>query len=280
MKGFFCITIFLFLSQIQLFGQGWSQAKGNGYFKFGANWIQTDSYFAPDGSAIPITTTGIYSLSLYGEYGFTDRLTGISSIPFLVRNTLNEVQFNQSGTTIPGDSFTSLGDIDLGVKYGWFQDKPVVLATSLILGIPSGKVGGGETGVLQTGDSEFNQMLRTDISFSTPISVYFSVYGAFNNRTRDFSDEIRWGVDLGYFKEKFLIALHLNAVNSLFNGSAETVNNGIFSNNLEYLIPALEVAWFFPNNLGISAYANHVVNGKNVLNGPGFGVGIFYQLKK
>jgi hypothetical protein len=280
MKGFFCITLFLLLSQTQLLGQGWSQSKNNGFFKLGANWIQTESYFAPDGSAIPITTTGIYSLSLYGEYGFTDRLTGISNIPFLVRNTLNKVQFNQSGNTIPGDSFTTLGDIDLGVKYGWFQDKPVVLATSLILGIPSGKVGGGESGILQTGDSEFNQMLRADVSFSTPISVYFSAYGAFNNRTRDFSDEIRWGLDLGYFKEKFLIALHLNSVHSLFNGSAETVNNGIFSNNLEYLIPALEFGWFFPNNLGISAYANQVLNGKNVLDGPGYGLGIFYQLKK
>lgn len=274
------ITSLLFLLAEFGFAQGWSQKQGEGYFKFGYNGIQADSYFSPDGSTTPITTTGIHSVGVYGEYGFSSRLTGIANLPLWVTNTLNEVQFRQSGNVIPGDSFSSFGDIDLGVKYGWFQTKPVVLATSLIFGIPTGKTGGGESGILQTGDSEFNQMLRTDVSFSLPNSIYFSAFGAFNNRTRDFSDEIRYGFDLGYFKKKILVAFHLNAIQSLQNGNAENVNNGIFSNNLEYLLPALEIAWFFPNNFGISAYANQALKGQNVLNGPGYGVGIFYQLKK
>ncbi|MCE7057134.1 hypothetical protein LZF95_20810 [Algoriphagus sp. AGSA1] len=170
--------------------------------------------------------------------------------------------------------------MDLGVKYGWFQDKPVVLAASLIFGIPSGKTGGGETGILQTGDSEFNQKLRTDLGFSLPISIYFSAFGAINNRTRDFSDEIWYGFDLGYVEKKVLVAFHFIAIQSLENGNAENVNIGIFSNNLEYLLPSLEIGWFFPNNLGISAYVNHVPQAQNILNGPGYGMGLFYQLKK
>ncbi len=274
------ITSFLFLLFGNGFSQGWTQRQGEGYFKLGYNSIRADSYFSPDGSNIPITTTGLYSISAYGEFGFSSRLTGIANLPLWVSNTLNEVRFNQSGRLIPGDSFSHFGDIDLGLKYGWFQDKPVVLATSLIFGIPTGKTGGGETGILQTGDSEFNQILRTDLSFSLPNSLYFSAFGAFNNRTRDFSDEVRYGFDLGYFKKKILVAFHFNAIQSLQNGNAENVSNGIFANNLEYLLPALEVGWFFPTDFGISAYANHVLKGQNVLNGPGFGAGIFYQLKK
>lgn len=274
------ITTYLFLLIGNGFSQGWSQKQGEGYFKLGYNGIMADSYFSPDGSSIPITTTGIYSIGFYGEYGINSRITGIVNLPFLVTNTLNEVRFRPSGNVIPGDSFSAVGDIDLGIKYGWFQDKPVVLSTSLIFGIPTGKTGGGESGILQTGDSEFNQMFRTDVSFSLPVSIYFSAFGAFNNRTRDFSDEIRYGFDLGYFKKKILVAFHLNAIQSLQNGNAENVSNGIFSNNLEYLLPSLEVGWFFPNNFGISAYANHAIRGQNVLNAPGFGAGIFYQLKK
>lgn len=273
------ITFSLFLLIGNGFCQGWSQKQGEGYFKFGTNGIQADTYFSPDGSSIPITTTGFYSIGLYGEYGFNSRLTGIVNFPFWVTNTLNEVKFLPSGNVIPGDSFSAVGDIDFGLKYGWFQDKPVVVSTSLIFGIPTGKTGGGESGILQTGDSEFNQMFRTDVSFSLPVSIYFSAFGAFNNRTRDFSDEIRYGFDLGYFKKKILVAFHLNAIQSLQNGNAENVNNGIFSNNLEYLLPSLEVGWFFPNNFGISAYTSHVLRGQNVLDAPGFGVGIFYQLK-
>lgn len=272
-------TSILFLLTGNAFCQGWSQKQGEGYFKLGTNGIQADSYFSPDGSSIPITTTGIYSIGFYGEYGFDSRLTGIVNFPFWVTNTLNEVKFIPSGNVIPGDSFSAVGDIDLGIKYGWFQTKPVVVATSLIFGIPTGKTGGGESGILQTGDSEFNQMFRTDVSFSLPVSIYFSAFGAFNNRTRDFSDEIRYGFDLGYFKKKILVAFHLNAIQSLQNGNAENVNNGIFSNNLEYLLPTLEVGWFFPNNFGTSVYANHVLKGQNVLDAPGFGAGIFYQLK-
>lgn len=274
------VISFLLLLASNGFAQGWSQKEGEGFFKLGSNGIRTNSYFAPDGSEVPITTTGIYSIGLYGEYGINSRLTAIANIPFWVKNTLNEVRFNQSGNSIPGDSFSSFGDMDLGVKYGWFKDKPVVLATSLIFGIPSGQTGGGETGILQTGDSEFNQLLRTDLSFSLPNSIYFSAFGAFNNRTRDFSDEIRYGFDLGYFKKKILLAFHFNAIQSLQNGNAENVSNGIFSNNLEYLLPSLEIGWFFQNNFGISAYANHVIQGQNVLNGPGYGIGLFYQLKK
>ncbi|MFN3999988.1 hypothetical protein [Algoriphagus sp.] len=279
MKKLLITSFFLFLVGT-CFAQGWSQRQGEGYFKFGYNGIRAGEYFAPDGSNIPITTTGIYSVGIYGEYGISSRLTAIANVPFWVTNTLNEVRFNQSGNSIPGDSFSSFGDMDLGVKYGWFQDQPVVLATSLILGIPSGKTGGGETGILQTGDSEFNQMIRTDVSFSLPNSIYFSAFGAFNHRTRDFSDEVRYGFDLGYFKKKMLIAFHFNAIKSLHNGNAENVSNGIFANNLEFLLPSIEVGYFFPNNFGLSAYANHVIRGQNVLNGPGFGIGIFYQLKK
>lgn len=272
-------TSILFLLTGNGFCQGWSQKQGEGYFKLGANGILADSYFSPDGSSIPITTTGIYSIGFYGEYGFNSRLTGIVNFPFWVTNTLNEVRFLPSGNVIPGDSFSAVGDIDIGIKYGWFQTKPVVVATSLVFGIPTGKTGGGESGILQTGDSEFNQLFRTDVSFSLPVSIYFSAFGAFNNRTRDFSDEIRYGFDLGYYKKKILVAFHLHAIQSLQNGNAENVNNGIFSNNLEYLLPSLEVGWFFPNNFGISAYASHVLRGQNVLDAPGFGAGIFYQLK-
>lgn len=274
------ITVFLSFLMGSSFAQGWSQKQGEGFFKAGFNGIRSDSYFTPDGAVIPITTTGIYSFGLYGEFGITSNLTGIANIPVWVSNTLNEVQFRQSGMVIPGDSFSSFGDMDLGVKYGWLQTKPVVLATSLIFGIPTGKTGGGETGILQTGDSEFNQLLRTDVSFSLPNSIFFSAYGAFNNRTRDFSDEIRFGGDLGYFKKKFLIAFHLNVIQSLQNGNAENVSNGIFSNNIEYIQPALEIGWLFTHSLGISAYTNQVIAGQNVLNAPGYGAGIFYQLKK
>lgn len=274
------ILLVIFSSSGLSLGQGWSQKKGEGFFKLGQNIIVSDEYFSPDGTVTDIRTTGIFSTHLYGEYGLGKNWTVIGNVPFFASNTLNGIRFNQSGNEIQPDRLDAFGDIDLAVKYGWFQDKGVVLGTTLLFGIPTGKVGGGETGILQTGDGEFNQLFRTDLSFSLyPVPVFFSAYGALNNRTRDFSDEFRYGFDLGYFNKGLLLAFHLNAVRSFFNGSAENVNNGIFSNNMEFILPSFEVAYSNKSGLGISSYVNYFLQGQNVLKGAGYGIGIFYKLE-
>lgn len=261
-------------------GQGWSQKKNEGFFKLGQNIIVSDQYFSPDGTVTDITTTGVFSTHIYGEYGLGKNWTLIGNIPFFSSNTLNGIRFNQSGNEIPPDRLDAFGDVDLAVKYGWFQDKGIVLGTTLLLGIPTGTIGGGESGILQTGDGEFNQMFRADMSFSLhPVPVFFSTYAAVNNRTRDFSDEFRYGFDLGYFDKGILLAFHLNVVRSFFNGSAENVNNGIFSNNMEFLLPSVEIGYSWKSGLGVSGYVNHFLQGQNVLNGTGFGLGITYKLE-
>lgn len=274
------ILILLMWSGQSALSQGWSQPSGEGFFKIGFSQIISDSYYAPDGSQVPITTTGISSLYLYGEYGFTNRLTGIVYAPVWVGNTLNELRFRQSGNRIPGDSYGSIGDMDLGIKVGLIQNKPVVWSGTLMLGIPTGQTGKGMSGILQTGDSEFNQLLRTDVSFSTPFSVFFSAYVGLNNRTRDFSDEFRYGFDLGYFKHPFLAAAHLQGIQSFQNGNAENVSNGIFSNNLEMLLPTFELGYFFTKAMGITVFINKPFKGQNILNAPGYGISLAYQLKK
>ncbi len=260
--------------------QGWSPKKGEGYFKLGQNAIASDQFYSPDGTVTNIRTTGVFSTYVYGEYGLGKNWTVIGSIPFYTSNTLNGIRFIQSGSEIPPDRLDALGDIDLAVKYGWFQDKGIVLGTTILLGFPTGTVGGGETGILQTGDGEFNQMLRSDLSFSLhPVPVFFSTYVALNHRTRDFSDEFRYGFDLGYVNKGLLLAFHLNAIKSFNNGSAENVNNSIFSNNMEFLLPSFEIGYELGSGLGLSAYVNHFFQGQNVLRGTGYGIGIFYNLE-
>jgi hypothetical protein len=277
------LLMLVIVSQIYVglaFGQGWSQKKREGFFKLGQNIIVSDEYFSPDGTVTEIRTTGVFSTHIYGEYGLGKNWTVIGNIPFFASNTLNAIKFNQSGSEIPSDRLDAFGDVDLAIKYGWFQDKGVVLGTTLLFGIPTGTIGGGETGILQTGDGEFNQMFRTDVSFSLhPVPVFFSTYAALNNRTRDFSDEFRYGFDLGYSNNGILLAFHLNAVRSFNNGSAENVNNGIFSNNMEFILPSFEAAYSFKSGLGVSTYVNYFLQGQNVLKGAGYGIGIFYKLE-
>ncbi|MEQ8425040.1 MAG: hypothetical protein RIA63_10045, partial [Cyclobacteriaceae bacterium] len=228
---------------------------------------------------VDITTIGLYTSSLYGEYGFTDRLTGIVYFPFFVRSTLNEIRFNQSGTIIPGDEFNSIGDAEVGFKYGFLTDKPIVLSASVILGLPLGNTSGGESRILQTGDGEFNQMIRLDASHSFyPKPFFASAYGALNNGTNSFSDEIRFGFEFGATFKKFIPIIKFNAVQSLENGGTSTVQNGVFSNNTEYLSPAIELNYQWTDKGGLSASGAFAFSGQNILASPNWGLGVYLKL--
>jgi hypothetical protein len=216
---------------------------------------------------------------VYGEYGLTDRLTGIAYLPFFVRSTFNEIVFRQSGRSNPGDEVNAVGDIDISLKYGLIRDKAFVLSASLMLGLPTGEVEGGEGMILQTGDGEFNQMLRFDVSHSFyPRPFYVSAMAGFNNRTRGFSDEFRYGLEGGYqWGKKLLTVLKMNGISSFFNGHVDpTQGNGLFANNIEYLTFMLEANYFFTERLGITGSVAGAFFGRYVLAAPNYSAGVFY----
>lgn len=276
------LLLFLFfvfaVSQV-LAGGGWPQKKGGGYFKLGQNWIISSDFYGPKGDIVSIVTTSLYTTSFYGEYGITDRLTGIVYLPLFVRSTLNEVRYNQSGNSIAGDAVNSIGDAEVSLKYGLIVNKPVVMSATLTLGLPFGETQGGEQRILQTGDGEFNQMLRVDVSHGfNSLPLFVSVYGGFNNRTKNFSDEVRFGGELGATLGSFTPILKLNVVQSLYNGSDAVADNGVFSNNTEYVSPTIELNYTHKDKYGISVSGGFAMSGKNILASPNWGVGLFMKL--
>ena len=279
MKKIVFLLTFLLTTSLLFAGGGWPQPYRGGYFKFSQNYIRSPYFFGPDGSIVDITTVQIFSTSIYGEYGFTKRLTGILYFPFFVRNTLNETVYNQSGQVVPGDEFQSIGDTDVAVKYAIVMNKPIVLSATLLLGLPFGKSTGGQGQILQTGDGEFNQMIRLDASHSFyPKPLYVSAYAGFNNRTQNFSDEIRFGAEVGLTFKKFTPILKLNVVQSLYNGDAEAVQNGIFSNNTEYVSPTVELNYQWTEKWGISGSGGFALAGKNILASPNWSLGVYLKL--
>lgn len=280
MKKLLLILLFHFTVNTLIAGGGWSTPKGKGYFKLGQNMIIADRFFNPDGEVIDITTISLYTTSLYGEYGLGNNLTGIVYAPFFVRSTINEIEFRQSGNVIPGDEVNDIGDINIGIKYGFFQDKSIVMAASLVLGLPTGNDSGGEGGILQTGDGEFNQLIKLEASHSFyPIPLYVTLFAGFNNRTNNFSDEYHLGLEVGYTLNRISFNCKVNSVQSLFNGESDgSAGNGVFSNNTEYVSYTPEVNWNITEKLGISANAGFALSGKRILASPNYGLGIYYQL--
>lgn len=259
----FIISTFLVLISFNAFaGGGWPQPKGWGYFKFSQWWLISDQHYTDVGLIDPNTTSGLFNTSLYAEYGFTNRITGIAYVPFFSRAYLNNTISGTTGETlIPGESINSFGDTDLGIKYGLTLNKPVALSATLTLGLPLGKVNGGTAGALQTGDGEFNQMLQFDAGtgFSlAKLSAYANAYAGVNNRTNGFSDEFRYGVEAGltFWNDKITAIGRLYGISSFKNGDlpAERSNStSVFANNAEHITFSPEVAYNINDKWGVSA---------------------------
>ena len=257
----------------------WPQKKRHGFYKLGFGFVQANRFYEPDGNIISIPTLSDYTVSFYGEYGITDRLTGIAYLPFLQRITLNKQVGRETGAVFfPGAENTGIADTDIGLRYGLLQQGNLVLSASLMLGLPLGD-SGQENGLL-TGDGEFNQHLSAGLGYSLyPIPAYLIVEAGYNNRTQGYSDEFRYGAEAGYtFNNRVTLIGRARGLESLKNGSDSVMGGmgGLSANNQRYLAFAMEVAVRLTDKFGLSASVEGATRGQNVLSAPAYSTGIYF----
>ena len=278
--------LFVFTCQFFTHAQ-WLEKKGNGYFKLSAWSLEAGQHYTNSGKIDPNATRGIFNLNLYGKYGLSDNWNVIAYIPFYVKSYQNnQVSQITNETLLKGEEFNSFGDMDLGVEYRLFKKSKYAFSTTLTLGIPSGNSKGGSDGSHQTGDGEFNQIIRFNAGASFFLfkhSFYAKSYLGFNNKTENFSDEVRAGIETGtsFFGSKLFLLLRSNMVNSLRNGSLNASNSSgsIFANNVEFISIGGEVAWKFTKKIGFSFAYNSAISGKVIYAAPSYSAGVFYLLK-
>ena len=290
MKGQYIFSLFLLLFASTAFaGGGWPQPKKNGYFKLYQWWVNADQHFTDAGLIDPNVTSGIYNTSLYAEYGFTNRLTGILNIPLFSRAVVNNLRSQTTKDIIAeGGAINGIGDTDLGIKYGIINNGKIAFSASLTLGLPFGNSEGGPNKNLQTGDGEFNQLLQLDLGMplggGENTSFYGNIYAGFNNRTNDFSDEFRYGLELGagLMKNKLYVVGRLQGVESFQNGktAAEITSTSVFANNAEHLSVGGEIAYNIIKKFGVAASIMTAVSGKIIFAAPSYSVGVYFNLQR
>lgn len=271
-------------SSLAYAGGGWPQPKGQGYLKLSQWWVTSNQHFTDVGLIDPNITMGIFNTSLYAEYGLTDRITGVVYLPFFSR----AIQNNEiSGTTqeiiTPGDAINGVGDTDISLKFGITNPaKGLAVAATMTFGIPLGENAGGVRQNLQLGDGEFNQMLTVDAGSgwqAGSIPMYANAYLGYNNRTKGFSDEVRYGAEIGanIANKKLWIIARMNAVESTKNGDERPPANStsIFANNTEFLSIGGEVAYNITDKWGVSASYMSALRGEIIFASPSYSFGVF-----
>ena len=265
----------------------WTKGKGKGYYKLSAWYLEADEQFTKSGEKFPFTTRGVFNVNVYGEYGITDKLDAIAYVPFFTRsfqnNTVSETRGN---VTNEGADLNSIGDIDVGLRYGLFKNDKIAISTTLKLGLPSGDTSGGtRTAVLQNGDGEFNQQLQLDLGIPFKlgnVGAYGKTHLAYNHRTEGFSDEFYYGGEVGLnLLKKFWLIGRLNILDSTKNGSLEDggSNGGsIFANNIEFTSLGVEAAYYITKKIGVSFTYTSAVSGRIVAAAPSYSGGVFLEL--
>ena len=263
-------------------GDGWVQSKKKGYFKLSQWWLIADQHFTNTGELDPNQTRATYITSIYGEYGISDKFTAIVYFPFFTRSLSYDQKSATTGEIIQeGEAINSIGDTELTIKYGLLQKGPVFLAGSYTLGLPLGVLEGGSDGSLQTGIGEFYHMFRLDASTSFKVGTkypFISLFGAYNQRTKNYSNEFRYGLKTGVELNKWILIVQAYGVSSFKNIENNFGDTGtsIFGNNTEYLSISPEVAYKFNDKFGVTANVAGAVWGRLILASPSFSVGIFW----
>lgn len=287
----FTLTALLFFcaSATLRAGGPWPQPPGSAYLKLSEWWIVSDRHYTDNGQIDPNVTGGIYQTFLYGEYGLADRWTLIGNLGLFSRATVNNVVSGTSGEVIiPGDAINSLGDSELGLKYAFNPGRRVVFSATLYLGLPLGQSLGGAQENLQTGDGEFNQLLRLDAGTGFrlgEVPAYVSAYAGFNQRTNGFSDEWRAGLEAGVrlFNEKLGLTGRMDILESLRNGAAAnnpTATTSVFANNTEFLAISGELSYAIGDKWGVAAGVGGAVSGALIYAAPAYNVGVYVQLAR
>lgn len=277
------ITLSVVLLTINTSAQ-WTQEKGKGYYKIGAWFLEANEHYTYTGISDPNITRGHLITSFYGRFGLSNKLTLIGYLPY-TQVYQNGQRFSSGLSSIPGETFASLGDIDLSLEYQLWKKNSWAISASLLLGLPTGDDAGGSDGSYQTGDGEFNQSLQFNLGKSFPIGkqhFYFKSSIALNNRSRGYSDEWHFKLETGtkIAKEKLLVLGRLNTRQSLQNGRLSAINNNgsIFANNVEVTNLGGEIIYGFTKQFSVNVTASFPLAGKVIYKAPALSAGIALEL--
>jgi hypothetical protein len=248
------------------FAQAWTHNKGKGFYKLDLSTIQSKKRFNNDGEIVDDEKLNNSSANLFADFGLSDRITLTAMVPIV-----------RVATDITSN--TTLADIDIAMRYA-IKKSGLAMSLMTLIGIPNGDNKNSQG--LLTGDGEFNQLIKYNIGSGG--NKWWTQLGfGFNNRTKGYSDEIRYEGEAGYklMGDKLLAILKIGGISSLDNGTINLPSRrGLYANEVEYFAPAIELMYYFNKHVGASLRAAGAGSGaRNVQASPQFSLGVFADFK-
>lgn len=277
------LILFLSLSASLLAGGGWVKSKGQGYYKLNQTWVESMGYFSGGNGYSPRLNSQLFTTSLYTEHGLGKNFSVEAYLPIYVRHTIDGMILEDGENLVIEDAAGGIGDMNLGLRTSLYSSDFLNISGTLTLGIPLGSATLGERDNLFTGDDEFNQLIRTDISVpfgGKKVAGYSTVYAGYNNRSGVFTNEFWYGLEAGIsaMESRVWLIGRINAIEAGDSGEEMEFTNA-FTQSMSFTNFMVEAAFYLDPKTGLSVSYTGSIDGNVLLVAPVYSVGLFMDIK-
>lgn len=261
----------------QVTGGAWTQSERSYYLKLSGLSFTTTEELDADGESLPRLGDGEltdFGFSAYLEYGLTDRLTLVASIPYKEVEETRYIGGRQNGVAAV-ESSSGFGDLETRLRW-LLKTDPVVLSVALGGKIPAGYDVTTSTRVpLGRGEFDGDVRLLAGRSFY-PLPLYTTGELGYRKQGGRFSDEVLFSAEAGYTIDKLMLKANLSGVRTLGDCGDASQGGGLIGDQNSFklspgLIYSVRPQW------QLSLDTISVAHGCNTATGTTFVIGAAFK---
>jgi hypothetical protein len=271
------LSLLLLVSSFGFSQSPWTQKKGEAFTQISFSSISSyETLFGnPDYAAERAISDR--TIQLYAEYGLNDKTSLVFNLPIKSLKAGDLVIEGSSSFTEKGTK-TTLGNIDLGIKHNFIQNKWLVTGQ---LNIESNTGSYDKKTGLRSGIDAFTLTPLITIGKGQS-KLYYQGFLGTHLRTNDYSSAFKVGGEIGFklFNKLWLVAF-LDIVKSFENGDIDLPQEnrltGLYVNNQEYGGFGLKAIGEFTDQFGATASFGGAFFGNNVAKQAAFSFGLYQK---
>ena len=271
----------IILSPIITFAGGpWLSQKKSGFFQIQST-LPVGAYsnlFLANNNNLELKRNALdYNFQAYIEYGLTDKINLISTLPYKHISTGDTLDNLSNSTPLSKGSLSWFSNYKLALKYR-LSNKKLKAAISVQSSFNTVKKD-LDKGLI-TGFASNSIGLYTHIGMSfLKGKMYSFIEGGANITSNDFSDYYEIHYELGYqIKPSFWAVLTFDLKESFNNGSYVNQNlrqTGFYTNDQEYFAYGVKLAYELKSKVGFTFASFGAFSGNYVAKISTFSVGIY-----
>ncbi|MGB0882518.1 MAG: hypothetical protein ACPGSO_06160 [Vicingaceae bacterium] len=273
------LTLFSLISFSLVAGGPWLNKKKSGFFQVQSTF-PASSYnllFLENGKEASLKRGVLdYTFQAYLEYGLTDKIDIISSLPYKVVSTSSFLNNTPDSLALKEGNLNGLGNYKIGIKHQLINKK-ILIATSIVSNLNT-ITEQSEKG-LTTGynANSIGAYLHVGKSFSAKTYSFLDV--GINAMSNDFSSYLDVHYEIGYqVKNSLWTALTFDVRESFKDGNYHNPNlkeTGLYTNDQEYFAYGLKASYELKNKIGFTAATFGAFSGNYVAKVATFSIGVY-----